>query len=468
MRTRRGAARAFTGRLGIALTTTAILMIGAVLAVNYVIDVKLSAVARVGLHTAGSSGTAMNFLVVGSDSRAFTAGNKTAQQQFGNESGNGGQRSDTMMVIRVDPDHGRTLVVSFPRDLWVNVPGQGMQKINAAYNAGPQRVIDMLKQDFNISINHFVQVDFKSFQGVVNAIGTIPVYVPYEARDDKTGLYQPVPGCEMYSGADALAYVRSRELQYYSPVRQRWLPADAVPDINRIARQQQFIRRLAEIAVKKGLNDPLTGNAILNRVLENLTIDSALTKSDILTLVDAFRHISPTDSGHVQFSTMPWGEGPTQGGGQSVLYVKEPSADGVVTRLGGTVNPTDVAILTGQGTVVVNGQVQPVISSGTSGGSGSTSSTTAPGTTRRGTGVTPTTAPTSTTTRRAGTVGRARVAAPATTTTTTTLPLNPTTTTTLPGSPTTTATTAPSGPASPTIENQSLFGPAAPKTPPCA
>ena len=72
------------GRLTIAVALTSSLMAGAVLAVNYVIDAKLSSAARVGVHTAASSGGPVNFLVVGSDTRAFTSGSRQLQQQFGN------------------------------------------------------------------------------------------------------------------------------------------------------------------------------------------------------------------------------------------------------------------------------------------------------------------------------------------------------------------------------------------------
>lgn len=428
-RRRRGPVRVFAGRLLIALCTASVAMIGAVLAVNYVIDAKLSHVARVGLRTAASGGGPQNFLLVGSDTRAFTNGNRTLQQQFGNETGNGGQRSDTMMVVRVDPDHAKTLVVSFPRDLWVNVPGIGMAKINAAYNSGPQTVIDMLKQDFNIDINHFVQVDFSSFQGVVNAIGSVPVYVPYQARDMLTGLYQPVPGCENFTGADALAYVRSRELEYYSQSHGRWLPADAVPDIDRIARQQQFIRKLAGIAVKKSLSNPLTANAIVDHVLKNLTVDRNLSKSGVLSLVDAFRSVNPNDTGHVLFATIPWTEGPNQDG-QAVLYLRQPDADAMLSRLGGSVNVANVS---------VNGKAP--VTSGTA-GSGGTTTTTGPSGVAGTTSTTTTTLPVS-----AGVSG----------TTTTTAGLNPSE---AQGS-------TPGAAPNPQIENQALFGTPAPKTSPC-
>ena len=340
---RRGAVRIFAGRLVLALCLATACMVGAVLAVNYVIDAKLAHVSRVGLHTANTTGGPENFLVVGSDTRAFTSGSRALQQQFGNEAQNGGQRSDTMMVIRVDPNRSKTLVVSFPRDLWVQVPGIGLSKINSAYDAGPQRVIDTLKQDFNIDVNHFVQVDFKSFQGVVNAIGSVPVYVPYQARDSLTGLYQPVAGCQRFDGADALAYVRSRDLEYYSQPKQTWLPADAVPDIDRIARQQQFIRTLAGVAVRDSLSNPLTANTIVDRVLENLTVDSTLSKRDVLDLVEAFRTINPRDTGHVRFATVPWAEGANQDG-QQVLYLRQPAADALLARLGGAVNPVNAAV----------------------------------------------------------------------------------------------------------------------------
>ena len=413
----------FAGRFTIALIVATATMVGAVVAVNYVIDVKLKSVTRVGLHTAAASSGPLNFLLVGSDSRAFTNGNPGAQQSFGTDQSNGGQRSDTMMVVRLDPDHHKTLVVSFPRDMWVNVPGQGRTKINSAYNDGPQKVIDTLKADYNININHFIRVDFRSFQGVVNAIGSVPVYVPFQARDDLTGLYTPSPGCKLLSGADALAYVRSRELQYYSPSKRRWMPADAVPDINRIARQQQFIKQLAGIAVQKSLRDPLVGNQILNRVLENLTLDQGLSKDDVLALVDAFRTVNPRDTGHVQFTTLPWSEGPNQDG-QNVLYLKEPDADAVLARLGGTVVPDNVAFVT-------NGSSKP----GGLGATGSTSPTTS---------SSPTTSPIST---------------PTTLGTTTTTTLSPSTVT----PPTTVVGTTPA----PSIENQSQFGTPAPKGPPC-
>jgi polyisoprenyl-teichoic acid--peptidoglycan teichoic acid transferase len=317
MRRKRGPMRAFAGRMFIALAIALSMMIGAIIAVNYVIDVKLASAKRVSVHTAVASGGPLNFLVLGSDTQALD------------------NLSDTMWVVRVDPAQRQALVVSFPRDLWVHVPGQGTDKINASNNGGPQLVIDTMKADFGININHYVQIDYKSFQGVVNAIGTVPVYVPYPARDDQSGFYSPVPGCKSFTGYDALQFVRSRTLSYYSLSERRWLAADAVPDIDRIARQQDFVRRLVSLAATKSRNDPLTANAVVNRVLENLTIDAGLSRDDVLTLVDTFLGVNPADTKHVQFETLPSAEGPNQQG-QSVLYLAEPNASAMIARLGGT------------------------------------------------------------------------------------------------------------------------------------
>lgn len=319
--------RAFSRRYVIALGVAAAVMVGSVIAVNYVIDTKLNNIKRVSVKTAPAPSQGANYLLLGSDSRAFVK-NKTQQNAFGTP---GTVNSDTMMVVHVEPGAKKTLIVSFPRDLWVNIPGMGMNKINAAFSVGPDKVIQTLKADFNIDINHFISVDFQSFQEVVNAIGSVPVYFPYPARDQETGLNVP-GGCLSLNGQAALAYTRSRTLQFYSSVEKQWLLADPTADIGRINRQQQFIRELAGIAVQRSLEDPLTANSIVDRVLKYLVLDQNLSKDDIFSLVDAFRTVNPNDTSHLEFQTMPWETGPDQNG-LSVLYVKEPDDQGLLARL---------------------------------------------------------------------------------------------------------------------------------------
>jgi LCP family protein required for cell wall assembly len=332
MASRRSPLRAFVGRYAIAFGAAAIFMGGAIFTVNYVIDEKLDAVDRVDVTVAEAPPEGANYLLIGSDTREFV-GNEAEEEAFGTTADAGGQRSDTMMVLHVEPDAQRTLAVSFPRDLWVEIPGVGGSKINAAFNeGGPDTIVKTLKDNFGIEINHYLEVDFRTFKGVVNAIGNVPVYFPYAAKDEKTGLYVTLPGCPRLDGAAALSYVRSRGLEYYSIPEQEWVNADAVPDIDRIARQQDFMRKLAGLAVQKSLNDPLAANEIADEVLGNLRIDENLSKSDIFALIDAFRTINPNDQSSLEFQTFPWEEGPSQEG-QSVLYPNEPDASAMIARL---------------------------------------------------------------------------------------------------------------------------------------
>ncbi|HSO96912.1 MAG TPA: LCP family protein [Acidimicrobiia bacterium] len=319
--------RAFSRRYVIALGVAVAVMVGSVVAVNYVIDTKLNNVKRVTVKTAPAPSQGANYLLLGSDTRAFVK-TKQQQQAFGTP---GTVNSDTMMVIHVEPGAKKTLIVSFPRDLWVNIPGMGMNKINAAFGAGPNKAIETLKADFNIDINHFISVDFQSFQAVVNAIGSVPVYFPYPARDKETGL-NVVGGCLSLNGQTALQYTRSRTLEFYSSVSKQWLLADPTADIGRINRQQQFIRELAAIAVQRSLEDPLTANTIVDRVLQYLVLDQNLSKNDIFGLIDAFRTVNPNDTSHLEFQTLPWSTGPDQQG-LSVLYVNQTDDQGLLARL---------------------------------------------------------------------------------------------------------------------------------------
>ena len=84
-----------------------------------------------------------------------------------------------MMVVHIDPGKRTGVLVSFPRDLWVAIPGHGTDKINAAFAfGGPQLTIQTIKQDFDIPISHYLEVDFAGFRDIVNAIGSVPIYFP--------------------------------------------------------------------------------------------------------------------------------------------------------------------------------------------------------------------------------------------------------------------------------------------------
>jgi LCP family protein required for cell wall assembly len=315
--------REFGARCGIAFGVSAIAMVLMVIGADTFVNTQLNKIERINVSTAPAPPNGANYLVIGSDTRAFVQ-NEGEAEAFGNRETETGQRSDTMMVVHVEPNSQRTLVVSFPRDLWVDIPGQGMSKINAAFNIGPDKVIETLKANFGIEINHYLEVDFKSFQAIVHEIGSPPTYFPYATRDTKTNLKIGYPGCFRLDGPTSLAYVRSRDLEYYSHPEKRWVPVDQnAPDINRIKRQQSFIRGLAGLAVAKSLDNPLTAYDITRRVVPKLKADQSLENDEILDLVSTFRTINPEDQSALDMRTFPWVAGETQDG-QSVLYPDDP------------------------------------------------------------------------------------------------------------------------------------------------
>lgn len=331
--------RALFGRFSIALIASLAIVIGGLVTVNVIIDRKINSIQRVQLDTAPDTdpGDPANFLLIGSDTRAFVADSPDAEQ-FCDANCDTSQRSDTIMVIHVDPRQQKGFLVSFPRDLEVDIPGIGDSKINAAFNAGPQKVIDTLKANFDVDIHHYLEVDFQSFRGIVEAMGGVAVYLDTPARD-QTSLFEiPVafgfkPGCYVLDGQNALGYVRSRNYEQF--IDGRWqLTGQDAPDLHRIERQQTFMRRLASEAVKKSINDPLTANDIADEAIAKLKADEGLGRSDINKLINAFRNVDPNDpQGSIQMMTLPTIAGPSGTALGSVLVPREPDAEAVLASL---------------------------------------------------------------------------------------------------------------------------------------
>jgi len=115
-----------------------------------------------------ASGAAENYLIVGSDSRAVVDEDDADSGVFLGGEESSGQRSDTILLARVDAAGERVDLLSLPRDLWVPIAGTGQrQRINTAYGEGRQQLIDTIEQDFGLAINHYVEVDFSGFKQLV-------------------------------------------------------------------------------------------------------------------------------------------------------------------------------------------------------------------------------------------------------------------------------------------------------------
>lgn len=201
-------------------------------------------------------------------------------------------RSDTIMVWRVNPDTDQVAVLSFPRDLYVEIPGRRDSRINAAYRPDePQLLIDTIWQNFGIPIDHYIQVDFCAFRTLVNAVGGVAVPFEDPARDPASGLNVPEAGCVTLNGDMALAYVRSRKYQWQDD-NGDW-HTDGTSDFGRISRQQDFLRRMLAKVISDELYRPDTIGALIETNREYLVTDEELTPGRIIEFANALRHVDP-------------------------------------------------------------------------------------------------------------------------------------------------------------------------------
>lgn len=267
-------------------------------------------------------GDPMNFLLVGSDTRAFTEGDAAAEASFGDQSAVGGQRSDTIILIRVDPRAEKAAMISFPRDLYVPVAGSDDKgRINTAFEDGPEQLIRTITESFDIPIHHYVQVDFAGFKGLVDAVDGVEIYLPSPVRDrdeegnNPSGLDITDFGCVSLSGDQALSYVRSRNFQY---MEDGVWKSDPTGDLGRITRQQDFIRRAMREAVSKDLLNPAKVDELVDVGIDNVAVDRGLDARDLVNLGERFRSLTPES---LQQFTLPVVS--DRIGGASVLLLEE-------------------------------------------------------------------------------------------------------------------------------------------------
>jgi LCP family protein required for cell wall assembly len=260
---------------------------------------------RVTLHhlvapaTSGPNVGVQTFLLIGSTSRCVLNNKQTTA--FGScAAGITGVNADVILLLRADQATHSVSILSIPRDLVMNNvrPGQ-FYKIDAALADGPDQLVAAIEENFGIPINHFVELNFDSFQSIVSALGGVKMYFPYRVYDDSSGLHIRTTGCVYLNGFDALALVRARNYWYHKGGQ--WVE-DGSGDLGRIIRVHEFLRVLATAVDKQGLGNPLTDNALLGAVAPDLEIDSKLSIGDMVDLLRAFHS---TNIATVPELTMP-------------------------------------------------------------------------------------------------------------------------------------------------------------------
>lgn len=254
----------------------------------------------------------VNFLVVGSDSRA---GADPSDPDFANVGGEGdvqGRRSDTLIVVNVEKSTGIISLMSVPRDLWVTIgDSENTERINVAYREGAAVVVRTINRALGIPIHHYLEIDFQGFKQLVDAVGGVTVCVEHPTRDRNTGLYIR-PGCKNLDGVDSLAYARSRFFE--EKVDGQWR-MDGTSDIGRGKRQRLFTALLMQTAVNRTLSDPFRAGAVMRGATSALLVDERLD------MVEFAQLMRPAAAGQLRrFSLDTFGDNVR---GNSVLRIAE-------------------------------------------------------------------------------------------------------------------------------------------------
>jgi LCP family protein required for cell wall assembly len=243
---------------------------------------------HVGRVDAGTSGTPssgpLNILVAGVDLRSGLTKYEQARLHVGHAISS---NSDTMMIVHVPADHASVSVVSLPRDSWVNIPGHGMNKINAAFGlGGPKLMVQTVEADTGLTINDYIEVDFLGFVKVIDALGGVNICLPFAVDDSYSGLHMSA-GKHHVNGVTALEFARDRH-------------SFALSDLARISDQQQLLSSMLSELISSGtLTNPLRLARFLSAATAAVKVDQRL---NITSLADQLRGIPAS---RVVFTTVP-------------------------------------------------------------------------------------------------------------------------------------------------------------------
>lgn len=267
--------------LAITLFTAVIGAAGTLIAARRAVD-DVPRVAGVSAVLDAVSGNIDNYLLVGSDSRALGDPNTG---DVGEVTGN---RSDTIMLLRLDNSTDEAALLSIPRDLYIETAIH-TGRINSAYNDGPSVLVQAVQQALALPIHHYVEIDFYGFKALVEALGGVEVCFALPTRDLHTGLNIGAPGCFLLDGTQALAYARSRHYEQLQADGE-W-HEDPTSDLGRSTRQRDFVNRCLQQAVEQVKVNPFDTGDLVQAMGNAISIDDELdpigAASSLRTAVDA-------------------------------------------------------------------------------------------------------------------------------------------------------------------------------------
>lgn len=240
----------------------------------------------------------VNILLMGSDARS-------ASLESSKDGHASDQRSDTLMLLHIPADRKNLYVMSVMRDTWIDIPGKGEAKINAALaTGGVPLVVQTMEGLFGVRIDHVADMDFQGFEALTNALGGVEINVPYAFKSFHMPGKTFSKGPQLMDGATALAFVRER---YAFP--------DG--DYQRVKNQQAFLKAVMSKMLTAGtLSNPVTISDIVTKFSPYVSVDKSLDAGAVAALGVQLKDVRTSN---VTMFTLPnLGVG-TSADGQSIV-----------------------------------------------------------------------------------------------------------------------------------------------------
>jgi len=234
--------------------------------------------------------TAMNYLLVGSDTREGLSKAELKALRVGSVATAAGKRSDTMLLVHISKARDKAVMISIPRDTFALIPEHTSKtgklipavysKINSSFNwGGAPLLIQTIEEMTELKIDHYIEINFAGFARIVDSIGGVEICTKKNINDPKSHLVLEA-GVHTLNGIESLKYVRTREF-------------DGMGDIGRMQRQQAFMSAVFRKATSAGvLLNPVTMASFINSALSAVTTDSELKNSDLIALAKQMKSLS--------------------------------------------------------------------------------------------------------------------------------------------------------------------------------
>jgi LCP family protein required for cell wall assembly len=258
--------------------------------------------------------TAMNILVMGSDTRGSSEVDVETDASAD-------QRADTLMLVHIPADRKKVYAISLMRDLWIDIPGKGESKINAALAyGGVPLMVQTVESLFQQRIDHVAMIDFEGFKGLTDALGGVEVdiKIPFAPHSGPMAGHVYEAGKRTLNGDEALAFVRERK-------------AFSDGDYQRVRNQQAYLKSIiSKVIARETLTNPVTISNMVSAVSPFVSVDKSFDAAAIGNLALGMKDVRAQDT--VMFTLPTLGTG-TSTDGQSIVLADTTAISDIAAAL---------------------------------------------------------------------------------------------------------------------------------------